>query len=59
MMLCVCSKDTTVSNNGTVIYQHLNAVSNYLYLWKIYENIYLPQDNNVTDARFDVLYLLY
>jgi hypothetical protein len=64
MMLYVSTTDTTVSNNGRMIYQSLHAVSNYLCLWKTYESIYLPQDDRVIDDRvidasYDVLYLLY
>jgi len=59
MLLCISSKVMTVPNNGTMIYQHLHATANFLCLWKRYESVYLSQDDSVTDARFDVLYLLY
>ena len=42
-----------------MLYQHLHAAANFLCLWKRYDSIYLPQDDSVTDARFDVLYLMY
>jgi len=42
-----------------MIYQHLYDAENFLYLWKRYDSIYLPQDDSVDDARFDVLYRLY